>query len=180
MAGRRMKLSRHHSRAMFADHFSTRIHLCLGPCQARILSLDEISSWAWFCLRPAALTVRRGYVQRRYHHMSRAWKFEIRTKLAPRPYILMARRQPRLHRSRWARKSTCPNPYLINNDGFVKSPKTIFGIHHDVVDHLISSIYCSIVFHFGLFTKPSIISFKSHRWHLNSCLFCFSLYSCIG
>ncbi len=40
-------------------------------------------------------------------------------------------------------------------DGFVKSPKTIFEIHHDVVDHLISSIYCSIVFHFGLFTKPS-------------------------
>ncbi len=44
-------------------------------------------------------------------------------------------------------------PFKI--DGFVKSPKTIFGIHHDVVDHLISSIYCRIVFHFGLFTKPS-------------------------
>ncbi len=43
----------------------------------------------------------------------------------------------------------------VNIDGFVKSPKTLFGIHHDVVDHLISSIYCSIVFHFGLFTKPS-------------------------
>ncbi len=45
--------------------------------------------------------------------------------------------------------------FFSKGDGFVKSPKTIFGIHHDVVDHLISSIYCSIVFHFGLFTKPS-------------------------